>query len=59
MDPFHNDIKNKKGSVVWGLCMEGLRRGWYFTMIGMKKLQDIFGWAYILSSNGNACFAYL
>ena len=42
--------------VVWGLCMEGLWRGWRFTMIGMKKLQDIQMYldeAYVLSSNGN------
>ena len=24
--------------------MEGIWRGWHFAMIGMKKLQDIFGW---------------
>ena len=28
-------------AIVGGLCMEGLWRGWRFTMIGMKKLQDI------------------
>ena len=36
-------------AVVWGLCMEGLWRGWHFAMIGMKKLQDE---AYVLP---NAC----
>ena len=40
--------------LLWGLCIEGLWRGWRFAMIGMKKLQDIFEEGYILSSNGNA-----
>ena len=46
--------KNKNGGDSWGLCMEGLWRGWRFAMIGMKKLQDISDVACILSSNGNA-----
>ena len=33
--------KIKMVAIVWGLCMEGLWRGWHFAMIGMKKLQDI------------------
>ena len=40
-------------AIVGGLCMEGLWRGWRFTMIGMKELQDISDVACILSSNGN------
>ena len=34
---------NKMAAIVWGLCMEGLWRGWRFAMICMKKLQGIFG----------------
>ena len=41
--PFHNDVKNKNSSCSVELCMEGVWRGWRFAMIGMKKLQDIFG----------------
>ena len=43
MDLMRNDVKNKNGGYRRGLCMEGLWRGWLFTMIGMKKLQDMFG----------------
>ena len=39
--------------IVGGLCMEGLWRGWRFSMIGMKKLQDISDEGYALSCNGN------
>ena len=46
--------KNKDGADSWGICMEGLWRGWCFAMIGMKKLQDILDEGYALSSNGNA-----
>ena len=44
-------------AIVGGLCMEGLWRGWRFTMIDRKKLQDMFGCGIytVLSSNGNAC----
>ena len=42
VDPFQNDVK-KMVAIVWRLRMEGLWRGWCFAMIGMKKLQDIFG----------------
>ena len=41
--------------IVGGLCMEGLWRGWHFTMLDMKKLQDIMNEGYALSSSGNAC----
>ena len=41
--PFPQCQKIKMVALVWGLCMEGLWRGWRFTVIGMKKLQDIFG----------------
>ena len=34
--------ENKMAAVGGGLCMEGLWRGWCFTIIGMKKLQDMF-----------------
>ena len=37
--------KKKMAATVGGLCMEGLRRGWHFAMIDIKKLQIIFGCA--------------
>ena len=40
--PFSQCQKIKMAAIVWGLCMEGLQRGWCFAIIGMKKLQDIF-----------------
>ena len=30
--------KIKMAVIVWGLCMEGLWRGWRVAMMGMKKL---------------------
>ena len=43
--------KIKVATIVGGLCMEGLWRGWRFAMIGMKKLDE----GYALSCNGIAC----
>ena len=40
-------------AIVEGLYMEG------FAMIDMKELQDISDEGYVLSCNGDACFAYL
>ena len=41
-------------AIVWGPCTENLWRGLHFTMINMKKSEDIPGEAYILSFNANA-----
>ena len=42
--PYPQCQKIKMAAIVGGLCMEGLWRGWGFTMIDMKKLQIIFGY---------------
>ena len=42
-------------AIVWGLCIEGLWRGWRFDMIGMENYKIYWNEEYILSSNGNAC----
>ena len=39
--------------------MEGLWRGWCFTIIGMKKLYKIYSdEAYVLSSDSNVCVLF-
>ena len=43
MDLIRNDVKSKMAAIVGGLCVEVLWRAWGFAMMGMKKLQDIFG----------------
>ena len=41
------------------IFVTGLWRGWCFAMIGRKNCKIYLDVAYILSSNSNACFAYL